>query len=111
MTATPEQMAICKRFGSEASVPSGDEKLGIALHTLNQVPLHAVRLKIENGTCGWYVWGGEHSPDEDFYKPVHVHHLPSICPQILPYVALPPGWRVLLAPGYEDVWFDESVAR
>jgi len=111
MTATPEQLEICKRFASEACVPASDEKLGIALHTLSLVPLHAVRLRIENGTCGWYVWGGEHSSDEDFYKPIHVHHLASICPRILPYLALPSGWRVMLATGHEDVWFDECVAR
>jgi hypothetical protein len=26
-----------------------------------------------------------------------------------PYLALPPGWRFLIAPDYEDVWFDESL--
>ncbi|MGC0237608.1 immunity protein Imm33 domain-containing protein [Arthrobacter sp. SD76] len=29
-------------------------------------------------------------------------------PQKVPYVALPAGWRFVLAPGHEDVWFDES---
>jgi hypothetical protein len=28
-----------------------------------------------------------------------------------PYLVLPPGRRVLLAPGFEDVWFDECLLR
>ncbi|WP_438268855.1 immunity protein Imm33 domain-containing protein [Paraburkholderia youngii] len=27
------------------------------------------------------------------------------------YLALPPGWRVLLAPDYEDVWFDGELLK
>jgi len=26
-----------------------------------------------------------------------------------PYLARPPGWRVLLAPGQEDVWYDGTL--
>jgi hypothetical protein len=37
--------------------------------------------------------------------------LGDYCPSILPYLALPPGWRVLLAPGYEDVWFDGELLK
>jgi hypothetical protein len=108
--ATPEQLAVCKRFNSVVVVPLAGEKLGIALNTLTHVPLHAVRRQIENGTCGWYLWGGEYSSADDFYQPMHVDHLPSICPQIIPYLALAPGWRLILAPDYEDVWFDEGAA-
>jgi hypothetical protein len=25
------------------------------------------------------------------------------------YLGLAPGWRFLIAPGYEDVWFDEIL--
>jgi hypothetical protein len=70
------------------------------------VPLHAVRISPENGTCGWYIYGGEYSTDPDFYQSLHVAHLNEYFPSIVPYLALPPGWRVLLAPDYEDVWFD-----
>lgn len=83
-------------------------KLGIAINTLKSEPLNAVRLKQENGTCGWYIYGGTYSDDPNFYQPLHVSHLQNYCPQIIPYLALAPGWRVLLVPGYEDVWFDEQ---
>ncbi len=30
----------------------------------------------------------------------------ALSPEVLPYLALPPGWRFLIADGYEDGWFD-----
>lgn len=30
-------------------------------------------------------------------------------PEIKKYLGLPPGWRFLIAPGYEDIWFDEAL--
>lgn len=97
---------ICRRFGTEYMPPEPGQKVGIALGSLGRVPLYATRLHPENGTCGWYIYCGEHSMDADFYQPLHVSHLAEYCPEIVPYLALPPGWRVLLAPDYEDVWFD-----
>lgn len=41
--------------------------------------------------------------------PLHVGHLAEWCPDALPYLALPPGWRFLIAPGYEDVWEDPAL--
>lgn len=104
----PEQHEICRRFCAEFTPPEPGQKVGIALGTLDRVPLYAVRIRPENGTCGWYIYGGEHSTDADFYQPLHVDHLDEYCPSIVPYLALPPGWHVILAPEYEDVWFDDE---
>ena len=76
--------------------------------SLGTRPLNALRLPQANGTCGWYIYGGEHSEAQDFYQPLHVTHLLKYCPQILPYLALAPGWRVLLTADHEDVWFDQT---
>jgi hypothetical protein len=89
-----------------------EEKVGIALETLGQLPLNALRHGPGDGTCGWYIWGGgDLSSDPDFFKPLHVSHLLGHCPQVLPYLGLAPGWRLCLAPGHEDVWFDEALVR
>jgi hypothetical protein len=105
--ATQAQAEICKRFGSPVSVPSSDLKVGIALHTLDEKPLNALRHSPEAGTSGWYIWGGEHlSKAANFFEPLHVAHLSRHCPQLLPYLGLA---RVLLAPGHEDVWYDSSL--
>jgi hypothetical protein len=103
------QTAICEQFGSIFDPPGEDERLGIALSTLSRTPLNAARHPAENGTCGWYVWGGELTDSPDFFQPLHVHHLARLVPSMVPYLALAPGWRVLWAPGHVDVWYDPAL--
>lgn len=104
------QHEICARFGAGFLAAPDESRLGIAFATLGQVPLNGLRHPAENGTCGWYIWGGKtFSTDPEFFGPLHVSHLPEICPDVLPYLGLAPGWRFLVAPGYEDVWYDESL--
>jgi hypothetical protein len=100
----------CARYGSEFLPPESSEKLGIALGSLHALPLNALRHPPEGGTCGWYIWGGGEMPqDRDFFQPLHVSHIEEYCPNLLPFLALAPGWRVLLAPEQTDVWFDENL--
>lgn len=76
------------------------------------VPLHALRHPPVEDTNGWYVWAGHADLEEEppgFFRPLHAYHLDEMCPELLPFLALPPGWRVLLAPGYEDVWYDAQL--
>jgi hypothetical protein len=49
--------------------------------------------------------------DPEFFQPLHVEHLPDRCPELLAYLGLPPGWRVQLAPGHEDAWYDDKLLR
>ena len=109
MNKLPSQSEICEKFGSLFSPPSADDRLGIALSTLSQKPLNALRHAAENGTGGWYIWGGELSEDAEFFQPLHALHLVAYVPELVPYLALAPGWRVLLAPGQEDVWYDPAL--
>ena len=83
--------------------------MGAAQSTLALLPLNALRHLPESGTCGWYIWGGDYSDDPDFFQPLHVHHLAEHAPQLIPYLALAPGWRLLLAPGQTDVWYDPAL--
>ena len=107
---TDQQRKICERFGSIVQAPLPGEKIGIALKTLSQQPLNALRHPPEGDTSGWYIWGGEGlSRDPEFFQPLHVSHLAEYCPSLLPYLALAPGWRVLLAPGQEEIWYDQSL--
>ena len=106
------QHDIGVRFGATCQPADPASKLGIALQTSGQQPLNALRHPPGDGTCGWYIWWGDTlNDDPDFFQPLHVAHLPERCPAILPYLALPPGWRVQVAPGHEDVWFDAELLR
>jgi hypothetical protein len=109
MSQHVSQLDACKRFGSVYLPPSADEHLGIALSSLGKLPLNALRHPPESGTCGWYVWGGEFSDDPEFFQSLHVLHMPAHAAPLVPYLALAPGWRVLLAPGQVDVWYDPAL--
>ena len=108
-----KQLDLCRRFGAEACPAPDHLKVGISPNVkAGLLPLNGLRLNPEGGTSGWYIWAGkEMSEDPDFFVPLHVSHLASWCPAALPYLQLPPGWRFLVAPGYEDVWFDENLLR
>ena len=106
-----QRRQLVDRYGFEPQLPGEGEKLGISLNVRTGLrPLNGMRYS-EEGTCGWYIWAGEEmSLDDDFFKPLHVAHIGSWAPLVLPYLILPPGWRFLIAEGYEDVWFDSEIA-
>ena len=101
------QKSVCDKFGVDFSPPKDCEKIGIAIETIGKMPINGMRINPENGTCGWYIWCGEElSEDPDFYKPLHVSHINKYLPEIEKYLALPSGYRFLVAGDYEDVWQD-----
>jgi len=105
-------LEVCARYGSEFSPPGSSQKIGIALGTLHALPLNALRHPPDEGTCGWYIWGGgEMLQDRDFFQPLHVEHIEKYCPNLQPFLALAPGWRVLLAPEQTEVWFDDELLK
>jgi hypothetical protein len=108
---TDSQARVCERLGVHPVPPEAGERVGISPNVLTDLkPLNALRHPPENGTCGWYIWAGEEpGSDPDFFVPLHADHVVEWCPLLEPYLSLPPGFRVLVAPGYEDVWFDEDL--
>jgi hypothetical protein len=106
---TDEQRLICARYGAQPMEAERDLKVALALASVGEL-INGLRHPPEGDTTGWYLWRGEQlSQADDFFSPLHVWHLEARLPQVLPYLALPPGWRFLIAPGHEDVWYDESL--
>lgn len=66
-----------------------------------------------NAAAAWwarYIWSGENFSEEPgFFVPWHAKHLHDRYPEIAKYLGLAPGWRFLIAPGHEDVWFDANL--
>lgn len=110
---TELQRVVCQQHAAPFTPCEPSSRIGISESALRgDLPLNGLRHPSERGTSGWYIWGGEElSAAPDFFKTMHVHHLSEQCPEILPYLALPPGWRFLVAPDVEDVWFDESLLQ
>lgn len=103
--------AICSRVGSEVIVAGPSSTAGVADDVaVGNVPINGLR-HWPGETSGWFLWAGEGGPSEqpDYFKPTHIGHLIDRCPEAMRYLALAPGWRFLIAPGYEDVWFDETL--
>lgn len=104
------QKEICIKYGAIPYPPKSEDKLGIATDTIGTLPINGLRHNPENGNCGWYIWcGGELSEDPEFFKPVHISHVPKYLPEIERFLALPPGYRFLIAGAHEDVWYDPSI--
>lgn len=105
------QREVCVRLHAKHFATPSHLKVGISRDVREgKLPINGLRHLPVGDTTGWYLWaGGEPSADPDYFLPLHVSHVASWCSAVLPYLGLPPGWRFLLAPGHEDVWFDESL--
>ncbi|WP_245677723.1 immunity protein Imm33 domain-containing protein [Chondromyces crocatus] len=107
-----EQIATCQRYGAKFDPPADDMKAGVALNVRERLqPLNGLRHPPEGDTSGWYIWAGEGDPSEDpeFFQPLHIKHLHVWCPELVRLLALPPGWRFLIADNHEDVWEDPTL--
>ena len=112
MPVTENQAQTCRRFGVVPAPPAPHTMVAIApSRGAELLPLNAVRHPVDGQSNGWYVWRGGDIPQDqdDFFVPCHVEHLPEYIQEVTPYLALPPGWSLVLAPGYEDVRYDKSL--
>lgn len=100
-----------RAVAGDLAVPGAWDKVGVAVNVRHGLwPLNGLRDRPGPGLSGWFIWAGEEfSTDPEFFLPLHVEHLGQWCPAVLPYLGLGPGWRFLIAPGYEDVWWDPSL--
>ena len=110
MSIEPIQNEICSAQGAAPSPSRPGDNLGIALSTIGQLPINGLRHEPAQGTCGWYIWCGEElSQEADFFQSLHVSHIAEYLPTIEKYLALPPGYRFLLAGNQEEVWYDGAL--
>ena len=113
MEIKEEQINICKKYGTKVCEPLTTLKVGIAYNVKDKelYPVNGLRHTPEGDTSGWYIWAGEEfSEESDFFVPLHIEHIKDWRPEIMKYLALPPGYRFLIGENnYEDVWLDETL--
>ena len=111
MTISAEQLKICEKYGVNPFHTPPHLKAGVAANVVSdEIPVNGLRHPPEGDTSGWYLWAGEElSSDVDFFQPIHIEHLIEMRPEVVKYLALPPGWRFLIAGDYGDVWYDKSL--
>ena len=95
--ATDAQREVCDRYGVTPVPTPDDLKVGVARG--GDGPTHGLRHPPEGDTAGWYIWRGEYSDADDFFSPLHASHLSDEFPEVLPFLALPPGRRFRGGPG------------
>lgn len=105
------QMAVCEKWGSPYRATGPSLKVGVADNVRSGLyPVNGLRHSPTGDTSGWYIWAGEEmGSGDDFFMPLHASHIAEWCPDVEKYLGLSPGWRFLIAPDYEDVWFDASL--
>ena len=105
---SPLQLAVCEKHQVR---PQAVYRLGIALDSLELLPINGLRIPGLSGSCGWFIYGGANpSDDPHFYRPLCVTHLGKYCEIAVPYLFLPAGWRFQVdSYGHEDVWYDHSL--
>ena len=108
---TESQKRICKKYNSDFT--QTDEKLFIGIATdLELEPINGLRHPEHGKMNGWYIWSGEWSNADDFFKPLCLEHLIEKKPDIIKYLGLDVGFRFLIdKKGYEDVWFDQNITE
>ena len=113
MTISSEQLRICQKYGARPLDSPPQKKAGVAANVRSDVvPVNGLRHPPEEDTSGWYLWAGEElSSDPEFFRPTHIAHLSEMRPEVVKYLALPPGWRFLIAGDYEDVWYDKTLLK
>lgn len=111
MIGENEQRRVCELWGAPFLATDPYHKVGVAYNLRDGLlPVNGLRHLPSQDTSGWYIWAGERiGTEDDFFKPLHAIHLEEWCPNVEPYLGLAPGWRFLIAPGHEDVWFDQSL--
>ena len=103
------QKKICKKYNSLWKPINKKFKIGIS-DNWNENPINGLRHSQQKGTTGWFIWSGEYSENDDFFKPICAEHLLQIRPEIIKYLGLEIGFRFLVDnKGYEDVWKDENI--
>ena len=111
MTISAAQRKLCEKYGATPFEAPPHLTAGVAANVKGDlIPVNGLRHPPAGDTSGWFLWAGEElSKDPEFFRPTHIEHLRDIRPEVLRYLALPPGWRFLIAGDYEDVWYDESL--
>ncbi|WP_460676905.1 immunity protein Imm33 domain-containing protein [Hymenobacter coalescens] len=104
------QQEICKIQGQPYAAVDFNSIVGISNNLGKEQPTHGLRHAEAGNISCWYLWSGELSEADDFFRPVHLRHLLAIKPEVITYLALPPGFRFIIDDeGFEDVWFDAAL--
>jgi len=98
----------CQELGAEFRAPRLDQLAVISSGVLDGGLWTAVRYPSPPHMSGWWITTDRYDGDITSLTTEHLRHIGAARPEILPYIALPEGYRVDLAAS-PSAWLDQTV--
>jgi hypothetical protein len=110
LTYWRDQHEVCHRFGGEFAPPLADQFVVVSEGVMEGDPVQGVRYPSPEHMSGWWISNDRYNGDFETLRCEHLYHATAARPDLARFFALPYGFRFDLA-RFEDVWFDEEVAK
>lgn len=107
----PTQKEMCIKHGAIPCPCPDNALMNIAKETIGQLPINGLRRSPNDEHCGWSIWcGGEQPADTDnFFSILPANNIQRSLAEAYRFLALPPGYRFLIAGAHTKVWFDPNL--
>ena len=90
-----EQSDMCRRLTAAFTPPRPDQKAAVSAGVLEgAVPVSGVRYPAPSHMSGWYLTTQAFSGDVKELRVEHLYHVTARRPDLVAFLALPPGFRI-----------------
>lgn len=106
-----KQHGICSKYSAPFSPPRPDRKIVISEGVYCGGNVTGVRYPSPEHMSGWWLTSDEYNGDTKTLKIVHLYHLTAHRPDIMPFIALPFGYRFFIQGAESSAWHDQKIDR
>ena len=103
------QTEVCHRVGAPFAPAHAHQMAAISEGVLRAgSTVYGVRYRAPSHMSGWYLYNDEYNGDVKTLQVVHLYHVAANRPDVVPYLALPAGYRIAVGDNGDEVTFDGS---
>ncbi len=106
-----EQMSVCNQLGATPEFPIFDQLVTISVNVKNGYVTHLFRWNKEEPDSGWVAMTENTDPDQVSFENMTLGQLMTIRPELVKFLALPPGYKVISEGDDAKIAFDEQMAN
>lgn len=103
------QNKLCQENKCQFMPPRPDRKVAISEGVYEGLPVQGVRYPSPEHMSGWWLTTDQYDGNVDSLQVVHMYHLTAKRPDLIPYIALPYGYRFDSSSGV--VWPDKNIKQ
>ena len=103
-----EQHEVCARTGARFTPPRPDQLVVVSEGVFEGDSVKAVRYPSPEHMSGWWMVTDRYTGEVNSMRQEHMYHLTYRRPDLVPYIALPFGYRFDLT-HHEDIWLDKEA--